>query len=62
LSDIQFYWQASSNLLDWKTVTADQETSADGRDPTLERRQAFFSRSGSTRFFKLVVRQVTPNP
>ena len=62
LSDIQFSWQTSVNLVDWTPVSPPLEQLAAGRDPSMQRVEASFPIDDRMKFFRLGVSRVNPAP
>jgi hypothetical protein len=62
LSDIQFAWQTSVDLMSWALSTPEQEKIVAGTDPSMQRVEASFSGSGKMQFFRLAVTRVAPTP
>jgi Immunoglobulin domain len=62
LSDIQFSWQASSDLTGWAPATPDQEAIGPGRDPSMQRVTVSFPAVDQARFFRLGMANVPPPP
>lgn len=62
LSDVQFYWQESANLVDWTTPSPALEQIASGRDPSMQRIKASFSAGEQMKFVRLGVSRLSPGP
>jgi hypothetical protein len=62
LSDIQFSWESSANLLEWKPASPTQERVGPGRDPWLQRVEASFPDTDQMRLFRLAMARVPPGP
>jgi len=58
LSDIQFTWERSVNLLGWTPASPTEERSGPGREPWFERVEASFPAAGQIQFFRLALRRV----
>jgi hypothetical protein len=56
LSDVRFFWEASSDLREWQEIVpGDQPAVLDTDDPTLQRVSTRFHMGGSYRYFRLGV-------
>jgi hypothetical protein len=60
LSDIQFSWQISADLVDWTATSAALEQVASGRDPSMERVKASFPVDDRVQFYRLGVSRLNP--
>lgn len=61
LSDVQFTWQTSTDLLDWSSVTPAQEDVGTGQSPWMQRVVASFPANEQAGFLRLAIARL-PSP
>ncbi len=59
LSDIQFRWESSTNLIYWSAIAPIQEQVSLGRDPSIQRVEVTFTAGEQMRFLRLGIVRLT---